>query len=85
MKYEVIWQAIAENELAAIWLAAADRDAVTAAAEWLDRRLSHDPLTLGESRRSSVNRIAVRLPIGIEFEVNPDDNREIVQGVFRFR
>jgi hypothetical protein len=83
MKYEVVWQTVAENELAAIWLAAPDRDAVTDAAEWLDGRLARSPLTMGESRSSSVYRITFRPPIGLEFEVIEDDKRVIVQGVFR--
>jgi hypothetical protein len=82
MKYQVIWQSVAEEELAGVWLAAADRDAVAAAAEWLDARLARSPLTLGESRDSSVHRIAIQEPIGIEFEVVEDDKRVIVQGVF---
>jgi hypothetical protein len=55
MKYQVIWQNIAEEELASIWLASADRNAVSAAAAWFDSRLSRLPLTLGESRDSSVH------------------------------
>ena len=82
MKYQVIWQLIAEDELAAIWLAAADRQAVTAVAAWFDSQLSRVPLLLGESRDSSVHRVAYRAPIGNEFEVIEDDKRVIVQGVF---
>ena len=82
MKYQVIWLPIAEAELATVWLASSSRKAVTTAAAWLDARLSRSPLTLGESRDSSVHRVAFRPPIGIEFEVIEDDKRVIVQGVF---
>ncbi len=82
MKYQVIWQNIAEEELAAIWLASPDRNTVSSAAAWFDSRLSRLPLSLGESRDSSVHRIAYHPPIGIEFEVIEDDKRVIVQGVF---
>ena len=58
MKYRVIWDEIAEQELANIWLGAHDRDSVTRAAEWLDRCLAGSPLGVGESRASSVRRIA---------------------------
>ena len=85
MTYGVIWQTVAENELAAIWIASADRDAVAAAAEWLEGRLSRDPLSLGESRDSSVHRIVFRHPIGLEFEVVEDDKRVIVEGVFNVK
>jgi hypothetical protein len=82
MKYEVHWNAWAEAELAAIWLAAADRVAVTRAAAWLDDHLGRSPLQLGESRTSSVYRLAFRSPLGLEFEVIEDDKRVIVQAVF---
>ena len=81
MNYDVVWGPRAERMLANVWLDAMDRNAVAAAA-WLDSRLSRKPLTLGESRDSSVHRVAYRGSIGIEFEVVEDDKRVIVQGVF---
>ncbi len=80
--YTVIWQTVAENELAELWLAASDRRAITLAASTLDAALSVRPLRLGESRASSVQRIVYQAPLGIEFEVVEDDKRVIVQGVF---
>ena len=80
--YTVIWQTVAENELAELWLAAADRRAITLAASTIDTALSVRPLRLGESRASSVQRIVYQAPLGIEFEVVEDDKRVIVQGVF---
>jgi hypothetical protein len=68
--------------LADIWLAAADRTAVTQASAWLEQRLALQPLVLGESRASSVQRVAFHPPLGIEFEVIEDDKRVVVQGVF---
>jgi hypothetical protein len=82
MNYEVVWGPIAENMLATAWLGFPDRNAVTRAAEWLDRHLAHDPLGLGFPRSSSVHRVAFRTPLGVEFEVIEDDKRVIVQGVF---
>ncbi len=82
MRYEVIWQRAAENELAAVWAAATDRDAVTQAAAEIDWHLARDPLRLGEARTSSVHRIVSNPPIAVEFEVIEDDKRVIVQGVF---
>ncbi len=82
MKYSVIWQRVAEGELAPVWLAASDRNAVTRAASRLDAQLASDPLHLGESRTSSVHRIAFDSPLGVEFEIVEDDKLVIVQGVF---
>jgi hypothetical protein len=83
MKYDVVWGPRAEAMLAAIWVAAPNRAAVTSAAARIDKRLAIDPLHLGESRTSSVHRYAFHPPLGIEFEVVEDDKRVIVQGVFR--
>jgi plasmid stabilization system protein ParE len=82
MNYEVIWDPTAEQELAAAWLSAIDRNALTAAAAWLDERLAESPLALGRPRSSSVHRTAYRSPLGIEFEVIEDDKRVIVRAVF---
>ena len=82
MRFQVLWQAVAEQELAAIWLAAPDRAAVTAAAAYLDNRLADDPMNLGESRASPLRRVAFRTPFGVEFDVVPDDMRVFVRGVF---
>lgn len=83
MKYQVIWVTVAEHDLAAIWLDAPDRKAVTSAVQVLDVKLRRDRLHLGESRKSSFHRVAFEHPLGIEFEVIEDDKKVIVQGVWR--
>ena len=83
MKYTVGWVPIAEQELAAIWPASADREAVTRAAHQLDQRLRIIPLSVGESRQSSVRRVAFELPLAIEFEVIEDDKKVRVLAVAR--
>jgi hypothetical protein len=82
MKHDVRWDTKAEQELAAVWLAAADRAAVSRASAWLDGQTASSPLTLGEARESSVHRIAFHSPVGVEFEVIEDDKRVIVRAVF---
>jgi len=82
MNYEVFWGPIAESMLAEIWLDAPNRGFATQTAADLERKLAQDPLHLGESRASSVQRIVYQPPLGIEFEVIEDDKRVIVQGVF---
>ena len=82
MNYRVEWTAEAENDLAAIWNAAADQAAVTTTSEWLDRQLARDPLNFGEQWASPTHRIAARDPIGVEYEVIEDDKLVLVHGVF---
>jgi len=83
MNYRVEWGPVVEDHLAAAWVASPDRAAVAAAAHRLDMALSRHPLSVGETRESSVRRVAFDPLLGIEFEVVEDDKRVAVQGVFR--
>ena len=73
MNYTVTWAPEAENGLATAWLAAPDRNAVTAASHRLDQDLATDPYARGVARNASVNRTAVELPLGIDYEIIEDD------------
>ena len=72
MNYSGIWEP-AENDLASTWIAATDRTAVTQASHRLDMALVRHPFALGLPRNSSVNRTAVDLPLGIDYEIIEDD------------
>lgn len=82
MKYTVIWTTQAEQHLAAVWLAASDRNAVTIAAHELEQDLQRDPIRLGESRRSGIDRVELRPPLGISFTVVADDLTVYVTAVW---
>ncbi len=75
MNYAVTWTPGAEQELAAVWLAAADRGAVAASSHRLDQDLANDPYARGVPRNSSVNRTATDLPLGIDYEIIEDDKK----------
>ena len=75
MRYAVEWTVNALDQLAEAWMNASDRGDVTAASHQLDTELRRDPMHLGESRDSSVNRTAIAMPLGIEFEIIEDDKR----------
>lgn len=79
--YTVEWTADAESELAAIWLAAADRAAVTAAAHRIDHDLATFPLIVGESRAAPVQRIVFFEPLYVEYDVIEDDRKVLVHAV----
>jgi hypothetical protein len=66
MNYIVHWTEVALDELAAVWMAAADRNAVTAASHQLELDVAADPYGRGLFRASSGNYTAVDLPLGIE-------------------
>jgi hypothetical protein len=73
MNYIVHWTDVALNELAAVWTAAADRNAVTAASHRLEQDVAADPHGRGLFRASSANYTAVELPLGVEYDIIEDD------------
>ena len=75
MNYTVHWTEAALNELASVWLAATDRNAVTAASHRLEQALARDPYASSVPRNASVNRTATDLPLGIDYEIIEDDKK----------
>jgi hypothetical protein len=69
--------------LAAIWISAADRGAVTTASHTIDQQLRVDPLTVGESREND-RRILMEAPLGVLFRVLPDERIVQVLTVWQF-
>jgi hypothetical protein len=84
VKYTVVWTPDAERELAEVWNDAADRAAITDAANILDRELARNPTKVGESRPSGL-RIAHCLPLGIRFAVSENDGLVRVVAVWYCR
>ncbi len=74
MKYTVVWKPVAEAELAAMWTQAADRAAVTAAANQIDELLKTKPHEQGESRIGAI-RVMFIHPVDVFFNVDDEDRR----------
>jgi hypothetical protein len=83
MKFTVLWTASAQSRLAAIWLQASDRAAVTKAARAIDVALRLDAQHLGESRAGR-RRIAHETPLGAIFSVNVSARAVLVLDVWRY-
>jgi hypothetical protein len=81
MSYSVVWRPVADEQLADAWMAAADRNAVTAAAAAIDRALEHDPLGQGESR-TGTTRILIERPLAALYEIVADDRQVFVLKVW---
>jgi hypothetical protein len=81
MRYTVVWDRDAENELMEIWLDAADRAAVSAAANDIDRELAHDPELKGVEFYG--DRLIVVRPVCATFRVVHGDCQVIVRQVSR--
>jgi plasmid stabilization system protein ParE len=84
MSYTVVWSAVAEQKLAAIWNTANDRVAVAAAANGIDLALSRKPRLCGESR-GGVLRVIFAGPLGLEYEIIEDDRQVRVLTVWQVR
>jgi hypothetical protein len=72
MIFTVVWTPAAEQRLAAVWLSAADRMAVTRSAIRLAELLRVDPQQQGDLRFDTVRSIIVGA-LGVEFEVVEED------------
>jgi hypothetical protein len=83
MNWQVRWRRIAREQLATIWLAAADRNAVTAAAHRVDQLLLRDPFGCSESREGN-RRILLEAPLAVTFRVDENRNRMTVLAVRSF-
>jgi len=83
MNFQVHWVSEAEDELAAIWLNAGDRNAVTEAAHRIDRTLQTHPEEAGESR-SEERRVLLEAPLGVTFTVSRLDRTVLVLAVWQF-
>jgi hypothetical protein len=83
MRFTVLWSKKAENRLAELWLAAADRGSLTAAANGIDRLLRDDPDQQGESRPNG-ERILLIAPLGVVFRVGAADRIVTVLRIWQF-
>jgi hypothetical protein len=84
MSYRVLWVPVAEEELAQLWMEAAERDRISGAADEIDSRLARTPADEGESRGPG-RRILLVPPLGVTFEVIFDDLLVRVLDVWEFR
>jgi mRNA-degrading endonuclease RelE of RelBE toxin-antitoxin system len=71
MRYELVWTDSAQNELAAIWLAARDRHRIQEILDGLDRPFVERPHDLGESRNDDL-RVLFEGPLRFLFRVDDE-------------
>jgi hypothetical protein len=81
MNYTVLWKPAAQQELAHLWINAADRSALAAAADLIDLLLKTDPHSQGESRFGDM-RILIRPPLAVNFKVSEPDRTVLVSDVW---
>jgi hypothetical protein len=82
MKFTVIWLPHAQSELARLYNAATDKQAIADAADQLDRVLARSPEVVGESRGIKL-RVTFKEPLGILYEISEADRKVQVIHVWR--
>jgi hypothetical protein len=82
-RYTVVWLQDAVDELGVIWLAATDRDAVTAASAEIDRALATDVATKGKPLSEGL-RVFGAPPLRAVFSISKLD-RKVAVGLDRGR
>jgi hypothetical protein len=81
MRYTVGWLPSAEVELARIWIAATDRQAVSRAADQIEILLRISSQARGGDEEGI--RSFSFLPLAVIFEVSPDDRKVTILEVYR--
>jgi hypothetical protein len=81
MKFTVVWNRLAERELAAIWLNSGRRTELTRAADRIERLLRRDPQNQGVPSVHETRMLLVP-PLGVTFAVYVDDRRVEVLDVW---
>jgi hypothetical protein len=84
MKYTVVYQPPAENELADLWTKGPDRRVIARATDEIDARLGMNPHAEGESRFEST-RILIVEPLAVLYKVSESDRMVHVLKIWRFR
>jgi hypothetical protein len=71
MRYTVVWDPDAQDDLARIWMQAHDPQAVADASDQIDRLLKTSALTVGEDY--GPDRRLIVEPLEVIYSVSPDD------------
>ena len=72
IRYTVVWPTGAEDELTELWIAASDREAITAAARAIDVDLSEDATVKGVALSEGL-RALFAPPLRVLFAVREED------------
>jgi hypothetical protein len=81
--FRVRWTRTAISQLAAIWVNAADQQAVTAASYQIEQLLRRDPANQGEDRPNN-RRVIFIAPLVVLYRIDTTINVVTVVGVGRY-
>ena len=72
MIFTVIWLPAAEQDLASLWIGAAQRNSVSQSANQIDRELKKDPIHVGQTRSKDLRSLHVP-PLSVLYRIREDD------------
>ena len=75
MNYTVVWRQRAQAQLTAIWIRAANKEAIAGYSDQIDRILSRNPGDQGESRANGF-RLWFNRPVSVLFQID-EPNRTV--------
>jgi plasmid stabilization system protein ParE len=75
MRFVVVWEPPAEQDLTAIWLSSRFRYSINQAVDQIEAELKRNPHESGESRDGK-RRIMIAWPLGVSFEID-ETRREV--------
>ncbi len=81
MMFTVVWTPAAEQNLAALWLQASDRNTLAMVSNTIDALLRQDPQTRGEPGFDTVRELVIP-PLGVDFDVQEPDRMVYVLSVW---
>jgi hypothetical protein len=81
-QFTVIWWRDAQDDLANLWISAADPGAVARAADEIDRRLARDPASAIEFEHEELCRMTV-VPLVAQFTFDELDRKVTVWAIRR--
>lgn len=82
MKYAIVWTPVAEHDLTSLWLASRWRHLITESTDRIDKLLSENAHTIGESRDAN-RRIVIMSPLVAEFEIDDTERTVYVRAVWQ--
>lgn len=83
MKWTVVWLPEAKKDLALLWMHATNRNRITSAANYIDKRLARSPTIEGESRGDG-QRLLIVPPLAVIYTASMEDCLVTIRAVWQF-
>ena len=79
-EFTVTWWPPAEQDLTELWIASSNRQVIADAANDIEKRLAHSPITAGQTVSKGLRGLANE-PLYVQFKVDEDDRKVTILSV----